>query len=165
MFFPIPRLASTAALVVIVGASTAAVYIFMQPLIAAAAGVMLLIFRPFKIGDFVQVAGQSGTVKALSLFVTELATPDNVQIVVPNSQVWGSSVVNYSHHETRRCDLSLGIAYEDDIGKAMDHEIEGGHPQIGMEFCKKLGEKEEVLNAIAGHPPLPMRSNDPYNVI
>jgi small conductance mechanosensitive channel len=84
-----------------------------------AAGVMLLLFRPFKIGDVVTVAGHTGAVRAITLFVTEMATPDNVHIVVPNSQVWGSSVVNFSHHDTRRVDITVGIGYEDDIDKAI----------------------------------------------
>jgi len=84
-----------------------------------AAGVMLLLFRPFKIGDVVSVAGHTGGVKAITLFVTELATPDNVHIVVPNGQVWGSSVLNFSHHETRRVDITVGIGYEDDVDKAI----------------------------------------------
>jgi len=84
-----------------------------------AAGVMLLLFRPFKIGQFVEVAGHAGTVQAISLFVTEMSTPDNVHIVVPNAQVWGSSVKNFSHNETRRVDIIVGIGYEDDIDKGI----------------------------------------------
>ena len=83
-----------------------------------AAGVMLLIFRPFKVGDFVEAGGTSGTVKGISLFISELATPDNVQILVPNSQVWGTVVKNYSHHTTRRVDLVMSNDYDDDIDKA-----------------------------------------------
>jgi small conductance mechanosensitive channel len=79
---------------------------------------MLLIFRPFKAGDFVETAGIAGSVKSITLFVTELATPDNVQILVPNSQVWGTIVKNYSHHATRRVDLVMSIDYGDDIDKA-----------------------------------------------
>ena len=85
-----------------------------------AAGVMLLLFRPFKIGDFVEVSVHASTVQAISLFVTEMSTPDNVYIVVPNSQVWGSFAVNFSYNSTRRVDIVVGIGYEDDIDKAMD---------------------------------------------
>jgi small conductance mechanosensitive channel len=81
---------------------------------------MILIFRPFKIGDYVEAGGQAGTVKSVSLFITEMATPDNVQIIVPNSQIWGSAVVNYSFHDTRRVDLALGISYEDNISTAVE---------------------------------------------
>ena len=109
----------TASLIAVLGAAGLAIGLALQGTLSnVAAGVMLLLFRPFKVGDYVEVAGQAGTVKGLSLFVTELATPDNVQIIVPNGQVWGSAVTNYSYHKTRRLDLALGIAYEDDIGKA-----------------------------------------------
>ncbi len=65
-----------------------------------------------------EVAGHGGTVKAISLFTTELATPDNIQVIIPNGSVWGSALRNFSFHPTRRMDLVMGIAYEDDIDKA-----------------------------------------------
>lgn len=109
----------TASLIAVLGAAGLAIGLALQGTLSnVAAGVMLLLFRPFKVGDYVEVGGQAGTVKGLSLFVTELATPDNVQIIIPNGQVWGSPVTNYSFHATRRLDLALGIAYEDDIEKA-----------------------------------------------
>lgn len=109
-----------ASLLVVLSTAGLAIGLALQGTLSnVAAGVMLLLFRPFKIGDYVQVAGHGGTVKAITLFVTELATPDNVHIVVPNAQVWGASVVNYSHHETRRVDIVVGIGYEDDIDKAI----------------------------------------------
>lgn len=80
-----------------------------------AAGVMLVIFRPFNLGDFIEAAGQSGTVKQITLFTTELATPDNVQIIVPNGDVWSSAIVNYSAHDTRRVDLIFGVSYDSDL--------------------------------------------------
>lgn len=109
----------TASLIAVLGAAGLAIGLALQGTLSnVAAGVMLLLFRPFKIGDFVDVAGQAGTVKGLTLFLTELATPDNVQIIIPNSQVWGASVTNFSFHKTRRLDLALGISYEDNIGAA-----------------------------------------------
>ena len=83
-----------------------------------AAGVLLIFFRPVKVGDFVQIAGESGTVKAVSLFNTELATPDNVQIIVPNGDVFSSPIVNYSTHPTRRVDMVFGVSYDSDLKKA-----------------------------------------------
>jgi small conductance mechanosensitive channel len=71
------------------------------------------------VNDYIEGGGEAGTVKAISLFVTELATPDNVQILVPNSQMWGSAIKNYSFHATRRVDMVLGISYEDDVEKAI----------------------------------------------
>ncbi len=111
----------TTSFIALLGAAGLAVGLALQGTLSnVASGVMLLIFRPFKIGQFVDVAGHGGTVKALSLFTTELATPDNVQIIIPNAAVWGSSVKNFSAHPTRRCDITMGIAYDADINKAMD---------------------------------------------
>ncbi len=110
----------TTSLIAVLGAASLAIGLALQgTLSSVAAGVMLLIFRPFKIGQYVEVAGQAGTVKEVSLFTTELATPDNVQIVIPNAAVWGSAVVNYSHHETRRIDFILGISYSDNMDQAL----------------------------------------------
>ncbi|CUJ06822.1 mechanosensitive ion channel family protein [Cognatishimia activa] len=106
-------------LVAIMGAATLAIGMALQGTLAdLAAGFMLILFRPYKLGQFVDVAGTAGTVKDINLFVTELVTPDNVQIIVPNGQAWGSVITNFSHHETRRCDLAFGIDYGDDIEKA-----------------------------------------------
>ena len=110
----------TTSLVAVLGAAGLAVGLALQgTLSSVAAGVMLLIFRPFKVGDYVEVAGQAGTVDALTLFVTELNTPDNVHIIIPNAEVWGTAVVNYSYNSTRRVDLVMGIDYGDDSDKAM----------------------------------------------
>jgi small conductance mechanosensitive channel len=83
-----------------------------------AAGVMILIFRPFRIGDYVEAAGQAGTVKEIGVFATTLTTPDNRKVIVPNAAVTGSSIVNYSAFDTRRVEVVLGISYGDDIAKA-----------------------------------------------
>ncbi len=110
----------TTSLIAVFGAAGLAIGLALQGTLSnIAAGVMLLIFRPFKVGEFVEVAGIAGTVKSITLFVTELATPDNVQILAPNSQVWGTIVKNFSYHPTRRVDLVMGIDYGDDIDKAM----------------------------------------------
>ncbi|MEP3329599.1 mechanosensitive ion channel domain-containing protein [Sedimentitalea sp.] len=107
-------------LVAMLGAATLAIGLALQGTLAdLAAGFMLILFRPYKLGQYVDVAGTSGTVVDLNLFFTELATPDNVQIIVPNGQAWGAIIQNYSHHDTRRVDLVFGIDYGDDAGKAM----------------------------------------------
>ena len=109
-----------ASLLVVLSTAGLAIGLALQGTLSnVAAGVMLLLFRPFKIGDVVTVAGHTGAVRAITLFVTEMATPDNVHIVVPNGQVWGSSVVNFSHHDTRRVDITVGIGYEDDVDRAI----------------------------------------------
>ncbi len=111
----------TASLIAVLGAAGLAIGLALQGTLSnVAAGVMILIFRPFKIGDYVEAGGQAGTIQAVTLFITEMVTPDNVQIIVPNSQIFGSSVVNYSFHDTRRVDLALGISYEDNIEMAVE---------------------------------------------
>ena len=106
----------TASLVAVIGAAGLAIGLALQGTLAnLAAGVMLVIFRPFKIGDYVEVGGQGGTVKGVNLFTTELATPDNVQVILPNGQVFGSEIKNYSFHDTRRVDLVFGVSYSSDL--------------------------------------------------
>lgn len=110
----------TTSLVALLGAAGLAIGLALQGTLSnIAAGVMLLMFRPYKVGDYIDGAGLAGTVKAAGLFTTDLATPDNVHIVVPNSKLWGAAISNYSHNATRRVDLLIGISYGDDIDKAM----------------------------------------------
>jgi len=110
----------TTSLVAVLGAAGLAIGLAMQgTLSSVAAGVLLLIFRPYRVGDYVEIAGEAGTVEALALFVTELNTPDNIHIIIPNAEIWGGIVKNYSHNSTRRVDVVLGIDYGDDIDKAM----------------------------------------------
>lgn len=110
----------TASLLAVLGAAGLAIGLALQGTLSnVSAGVMLLILRPFNVGDFVEFAGASGTVKALGLFTTELATGDNVYTVIPNSNVWGTQIANYSRNKQRRQDIVNGISYSDDIDKAM----------------------------------------------
>lgn len=83
-----------------------------------AAGVMIIAVRPFKIGDYVEIAGVGGSVKDLSIYNTILVTPDNKVITVPNSKVTSGNIINYSTMDTRRVDMVFGIGYSDDISKA-----------------------------------------------
>lgn len=82
------------------------------------AGVMLIIFKPFKIGDVINAAGSTGTVETIRIFNTLLRTPDNQEITVPNSHIYGGSITNITTRDTRRIDLVIGIGYDDNIGKA-----------------------------------------------
>ena len=110
----------TASLLTVIGAAGLAIGLALQGTLSnVAAGVMLLIFRPFKTGDFIEAAGHAGTIKELNLFFTVMATGDNVRIVIPNSQIWGGAVSNYSSNNTRRVQIEAGISYDDDIDKAM----------------------------------------------
>jgi small conductance mechanosensitive channel len=85
-----------------------------------AAGILILVLRPFKVGDYIEGGGVAGTVKEIELFTTILATPDNVKIMVPNSKLFGDTIKNYSAFDTRRIDLVIGISYTSDIQKAYD---------------------------------------------
>jgi len=108
-------------LVAVLGAAGLAVGFAMQGTLSnIAAGVMLLIFRPFRVGDYVEVAGTAGSVAEIGLFATLLDTPDNVRITVPNGSIFGQIIKNYSLNDTRRNDLVVGISYADDIGKAIE---------------------------------------------
>jgi small conductance mechanosensitive channel len=83
-----------------------------------AAGVMLVLFKPFKAGDFVETAGNMGVVEVIRIFSTVMRTGDNREITIPNSKIYGDTIVNYSARDTRRIDMTFGIGYDDDIKKA-----------------------------------------------
>ena len=85
-----------------------------------AAGVMLIIFKPFKVGDFVEAGGSAGTVEAIRIFNTVMRTPDNREITIPNGQIYSVTIVNVTARETRRVDVVFGIGYSDDLSKARD---------------------------------------------
>ncbi len=107
-------------LVAVMGAATLAIGMALQGTLAdLAAGIMLVVFQPYKEGHYIDIEGTSGTVRQITLFFTELTTPDNVQVIVPNGQAWGSVITNYSVHKTRRLDLTFGIDYDDDADRAM----------------------------------------------
>jgi len=111
----------TTSLIAVLGAAGLAVGLALQGTLSNfAAGVMLLIFRPIRVGDWVEVAGHAGTVKEIAIFNTLLDTGDNVRIVIPNSQISSDVVKNYSFNPTRRVDLVMGISYGDDIGRAIE---------------------------------------------
>jgi small conductance mechanosensitive channel len=106
--------------VAVLGALTLAIGLSLQGALGnIASGVMIMIFRPYKLGDYVEAAGAAGTVKDINLFQTVLATPDNVQVMVPNSQAIDGVIKNYSGYSTRRVDVTFGIDYGDDIDKAI----------------------------------------------
>ena len=104
---------------VVVGAAGLAIGFALQGSLSNfAAGIMLIIFKPFKVGDFVELAGQKGAVKEIQIFNTILNSPDNVRLIIPNGQVTGSSIMNYTVNGTRRVDLVVGVSYDDDLKKA-----------------------------------------------
>jgi len=108
-------------LMAIVGAAGLAVGLAMKDSLSNfAAGVMIIIFRPFKIGDYILAGGTAGSVDEIGLFATMMHTPDNQRIIVPNSSIIGGNITNVSALPTRRVDLVFGISYDDNIGQARD---------------------------------------------
>jgi len=110
----------TTSFVAVLGAAGFAVGLAFQGTLGNfASGVMLLIFRPFTVGDVVETGGTSGAVRELGLFTTRLDTPDNVRVLVPNSAIFGSVIKNFTANDTRRIDLEVGVDYGDDVATAM----------------------------------------------
>lgn len=85
-----------------------------------ASGVLMLMLKPFKVGDFIEAAGTSGTVENIGIFATTLKTGDNREIIVPNGSIFGNTITNYSARETRRIDMVFGIGYDDDLRQAKE---------------------------------------------
>jgi small conductance mechanosensitive channel len=110
----------TTSIITVLGAASLAIGLALQgALTNVAAGVMILIFRPYRIGDQVLVAGKTGTVRHFDLFNTEVRDFDNLKIVVPNGKAFGDVVVNYTQLTRRRIQIVLGVGYDDDLGKAI----------------------------------------------
>lgn len=109
----------TASLIAILGAAGLAVGLALQGSLSNfAAGVLMLVFRPFKVGDIIEAAGVTGSVEEIQIFTTQLKTPDNKTVIIPNSKVTGDNIVNWTTKGTRRVDMVMGIGYDDDIDKA-----------------------------------------------
>jgi small conductance mechanosensitive channel len=111
---------TTSALAILGAAGLAVGLALKDSLSSFAAGVMLIIFRPFKLGDFVEAGGTSGVVEDIRIFHTVLRTGDNREITMPNAQIYSGTIINYSARDTRRIDLVIGIGYEDDMKKAQE---------------------------------------------
>jgi small conductance mechanosensitive channel len=110
----------TASIIAVLGAAGLAVGLALQGTLGnIAAGMMLLILRPFKIGDVVDIGGTMGVIDEIGLFTTDMHSFDNIGIIMPNSRVWGAQIMNYSKFGTRRVDMEFGISYSDDMDKAM----------------------------------------------
>jgi small conductance mechanosensitive channel len=110
----------TASIIAILGAAGLAIGFALQGTLSnIASGMMLLILRPFKVGEVVEIGGTMGVVDEIGLFITEMHTFDNIFISTPNSQVWGNEIKNYSRNEIRRVDMVMGIGYDDDMYQAM----------------------------------------------
>jgi len=109
----------TTSIIAVIGAAGLAIGLALQGTLSnVAAGVMIVFFRPFSVGHFVDIGGQSGTVEDITLNWVKLATLDNVQVIVPNAQVWGNTITNYSVLPTRRVEWVFGVGYGADLTKA-----------------------------------------------
>lgn len=103
----------TTSFIALIGAAGLAVGFALQGSLSnLASGVMLIAFRPFKVGDYIEAGGASGSVEAIELFNTILNTPDNKKVIVPNSNITGNNIINNSARDTRRVDMVFGIGYE-----------------------------------------------------
>lgn len=110
----------TASIIAVLGTIGLAIGLALQGTLSnIASGMMLLVLRPFNVGDTVDIGGTTGVVQEIGLFVTEMNTFNNIFITMPNSKVWGGKIENHTRNATRRVDLEFGIHYDDDIGKAM----------------------------------------------
>ena len=109
----------TTSFIAILGAAGLAVGLALQGSLSNfAAGFLMILFRPFRVGDYIEGGGTAGTVEEISIFTTTLATPDNKTVIVPNSAMTGGNIVNWTAKGTRRVDMVMGIGYDDDIDKA-----------------------------------------------
>lgn len=109
----------TTSIIAVIGAAGLAIGLALQGTLSnVAAGVMIILFRPLKMGDFVEVNGVMGTVKEITLNFIELADISNVRVVVPNSEVWGNTIKNYSSNATRRAEWTFGVGYGANLAKA-----------------------------------------------
>ena len=124
----------TTSIIAILGAAGLAIGLALQGTLSnVAAGVMLLLLRPFTTGDWVETGGVSGTIKEVGLFTTIINTFDNVYVSIPNSSIWNSTITNHSHYKTRRIDVDIGIHYDTDL-------------ELASKVLLQLGEDERVLN-------------------
>lgn len=111
----------TTSLIALVGAAGLAIGLALQSSLQnLASGVMLIIFRPFGVGDFVEAGGVAGSVESIGIFTTTMRTGDNREVIVPNGDIFGGTITNYSARDTRRVDMVFGIGYDDDIKKAKE---------------------------------------------
>lgn len=126
----------TTSIVAILGAAGLAVGLALQGAMSnLAAGVMLMIFRPYKVGDFVDAGGHFGNVEDITLFTTDMQTFDNQKVIIPNGKIWGEKIINHSHHPIRGVEMKFNVAYDDDIDKARKviEKVLADHPHIVAE--------------------------------
>jgi len=123
----------TTSIVAMLGAATVAIGLALQGAMSnLAAGVMLMIFRPYKRGDFVEGGSHFGLIEDINIFTTNMQTFDNQQIIIPNGKIWGDKIINHSHHPVRGVDIKINVAYNDDPEKARKIilDVLAAHPHV-----------------------------------
>jgi len=144
----------TTSMIAVLGAAGLAIGLALQGTLSnVASGVMLLILRPFKVGDFISAGSLSGTVVEIGLFTSELKTGDGVYIMAPNSQIWNTTITNFSRNSTRRIDIVVGVAYDDDLDvaqKALQSLMDGQalvlKNHVSETMIKSLGDSSVNIN-------------------
>lgn len=147
----------TTSIIAVLGAAALAIGLALQGTLSnVAAGVMLILFRPYRLGDAVELAGKTGQVRDVTLFTTELVAADNTRIVLPNAQCWGAPILNFTAHATRRVEVEFGVAYETDLGIAIDVILKAvtAHPCALLTpppevYVKRLSDATATLEARA----------------
>ncbi len=141
----------TTALIALLGAAGLAVGLALQDSMKNfASGVLLIIFRPFTTGHFVEAAGTSGIVESITLFTSTLRTPDNRAVIVPNGAIYSNTITNYSVLPTRRVDMVFGISYDDDLRRAKEllHQIIADEPRILAEPAPLIAVSELAQSSV-----------------
>lgn len=144
----------TTSLVALIGAAGLAIGLALQDSLKNfAAGVMLIVFRPFKAGDFVEVGGTQGVVEKINIFSSTFRTPDNREIIVPNGAIYSGVITNYSARATRRIDLVFGISYDDDLraAKAVIEQVLQAEPRLLAEPPPFIGVAELGASSVDLH--------------
>ncbi|PKM51347.1 MAG: mechanosensitive ion channel protein MscS [Firmicutes bacterium HGW-Firmicutes-7] len=123
----------TTSFIAVIGSAGLAIGLALQGSLSNfAGGILILILKPFKIGDYIEGAGHAGTIEEIQIFYTILTTPDNKRVIIPNANLSNSSTINYSTNSTRRVDFVFGVGYEDDMNKVKEilRKIASEHPLI-----------------------------------
>ena len=147
----------TTSIIAILGAASLAIGLALQGALGnVAAGVMLLVLRPYKVGDLVEIGGRMGVVTSLRLFTTDIDTPDNVRIVAPNGKVFGDLIINYTAHPERRIDFEVAVDLEDDLEAAVRalRSVADAHPSV----LKTPEPLVEVTGVTDGHARVALRA-------
>jgi small conductance mechanosensitive channel len=141
----------TTSFIAILGAAGLAIGLALQGSLSNfASGFLLIIFRPFKVGDFIEAAGVMGSVDSIQIFTTTLKTPDNKTIIVPNSSIYSGNITNFSANETRRVDLTVGVSYDADLAqvKQILHEIANGDERVLSDPAPVIAVSELADNSV-----------------